>query len=71
MDPYTIPLGNYNFPRSTNKIWFFDEISTSGKICQFNEGWGLGGWWWVGDGVCGMLVRDGVGGGVEVGWCGG
>ena len=35
MDPYTIPLGYY---RSTNKIQFFDEISTSGKVCQFNEG---------------------------------
>ena len=31
MVPYMIPWGNYNFPRSTNKIQFFDEISTSGK----------------------------------------
>ena len=31
MVPYTIPWGYYNFPRSTNKIQFFDEISTSGK----------------------------------------
>ena len=31
MVPYTIPLGYYNFPRSTNKIQFFDEISRSGK----------------------------------------
>ena len=38
MVPHTIPWGNYDFPRSTNKISFFDEISTSGKICQFNEG---------------------------------
>ena len=38
MVPYTIPPGNYNFPRSTNKIQFFDEISISGKVCQFNEG---------------------------------
>ena len=28
---YKILWGNYNFPRSTNKIQFFDEISTSGK----------------------------------------
>ena len=27
----TYSMGNYNFPRSTNKIQFFDEISTSGK----------------------------------------
>ena len=31
MVPYMIPWGNYNFPRNTNKIRFFDEISTSGK----------------------------------------
>ena len=31
MVPYKIPWGNYNFPRSTNKIQFFNEISTSGK----------------------------------------
>ena len=31
MVPYTIPYGYYDFPRSTNKIQFFDEISTSGK----------------------------------------
>ena len=38
MVPYTIPWGNFNFPRSTNKIQFFDEISTSEKILyQFNE----------------------------------
>ena len=41
-DPYivpcTIPQGYYNFPRSTNKIQFFDKISTSGRICQLNEG---------------------------------
>ena len=38
MVPHTIPWGNYNFPRSTNKISFFDKISTSGKSCPFNEG---------------------------------
>ena len=38
MVPYTIPQGYYNFPRSTNKIQFFDKISTSGRICQLNEG---------------------------------
>ena len=37
MVPYTIPKGNYNFPRSTNKISFFNKISTSGKNCQFNQ----------------------------------
>ena len=31
MVPYTIPYGYYNLPRSTNKIQFFNEISTSGK----------------------------------------
>ena len=31
MVPYTLPQGNFNFPRSTNKIQFFDKISTSGK----------------------------------------
>ena len=31
MVPYTIPYGYYDFPRSTNKIQFFDKISTSGK----------------------------------------
>ena len=29
--PYIIPWGNYNFPRSTNKIQLFYKISTSGK----------------------------------------
>ena len=38
MVSHTIPWGNYNFERSTNKIPFFDEFSTSGKICQFNKG---------------------------------
>ena len=33
MVPYTIPQGYYNFPRITNKIPFFDKISTSGRIC--------------------------------------
>ena len=37
MVPYTIPKGYYNCPRSTNKIQFFDKISTSGKNCWFNE----------------------------------
>ena len=31
MVPYTISWGNYNFPMSTNKIQFFDKISTSVK----------------------------------------
>ena len=31
--PTLFPGGYYNFPRSTNKIQFFDEISTSEKIC--------------------------------------
>ena len=31
MVPHTISWGDYNFPRSTNKIQFFDEISTSVK----------------------------------------
>ena len=31
MVPYMSPWGNYNFPRNTNKIQFFDEISISGK----------------------------------------
>ena len=31
MVPYTIPYGYYNLPRSTNKIPFFNEISTSRK----------------------------------------
>ena len=31
MIPQTISWGNYNFPRSTNKIQFFDKISTSVK----------------------------------------
>ena len=31
-------LGEFNFPKSTNKIRFFEEISTSEKILfQFNE----------------------------------
>ena len=32
MVPHTIPWVYYNFPRSTNKIPFFDKISTSGKF---------------------------------------
>ena len=31
MVPHTIPWGNYNFPRNTHKIQFFDKISTSVK----------------------------------------
>ena len=31
MVPYMITWGNYNFPWGTNKIQFFDQISTSGK----------------------------------------
>ena len=41
-DPYMVPCtilqGYYNFPRSTNKIPFFDKISTFGRICRLNEG---------------------------------
>ena len=37
MVPYTILQGYYNFPTSTNKIPFFDKISTSGRICRLNE----------------------------------
>ena len=37
MISYSIPLGYYNFPRGTNKIQFFEEISTSGNNCLFNE----------------------------------
>ena len=72
MVPLTFPWGNYNFPRGTNKIQFFDDISTSGKICQFNEGWWLGGWWWLvglcaGEGWGGWVMGwGGVGGGVRV-----
>ena len=29
--PYTIPQGKFNFPKSTKKIQFFDEIFTSEK----------------------------------------
>ena len=61
MVPHTISWGNYNFPRSTNKIQFFDKISTSGRICRLNEGLKIGtpkhkyehqilGWWWWGRG---------------------
>ena len=32
MVPYSIPSGYYNFPRSTNKIPFFDEISMVGGV---------------------------------------
>ena len=38
MVPNTILQGYYNFPRSINKIPFFDKISTSGKICRLHEG---------------------------------
>ena len=31
MVPYTLPQGNFNFPRSTNKIQFFNEILISEK----------------------------------------
>ena len=37
MVPHTIPWRNFNFPRSTDKIQFFDKISSSGKIYEFNE----------------------------------
>ena len=35
--PYTIPLGYYNFSRSTNKFNFFAKFPHLEKICQFNE----------------------------------
>ena len=38
MVSHTTPYENYNFERSTNKIKFFNEFSTSGKICHFNKG---------------------------------
>ena len=43
MVPYTLLQGNFNFPRSTNKIQFFDEFPHLKKNC-----WGgrVGGWWW-------------------------
>ena len=31
MVPYTLPQGNFNYPRSTNKIQFFNEILISEK----------------------------------------
>ena len=35
--PYTIPLGYYNFARSTNKLKFSMKFSHLEKNCQFNE----------------------------------
>ena len=38
MVPYTLPQGNFNFPRSTNKIQIFNEILISEKkLYLFNE----------------------------------
>ena len=36
--PTVFPRGIIIFPRGTDKIPFFDNISKSGKNCQFNEG---------------------------------
>ena len=76
MVPHTIPQGNYNFPRGTNKIQIFDEISTSGKIYQFNEEPKI--WWWVwgGGGGGGLVGGGGLGGGgglsgIWGAWCAG
>ena len=44
--PSLFPRGIIIFKGVLAKIQFFDEISTSGKICRFKEGWWLGGWWW-------------------------
>ena len=69
MVPLTIPLGNYNFLRGTNKIQFFNEISTSGNFADLMKG---GGWVGGGGGLGCVLVRGGVGGvvgdGVLSGW---
>ena len=37
MVPHMIPWGNYNFPRSTNKIQFLMKFPHLEKNCQFNE----------------------------------
>ena len=35
--PHTISLGNFNFPRSTNKIKFLTKFPHLEKKFQFNE----------------------------------
>ena len=37
MVPHMIPWGNYNFPRSTNKIQFLTKFPHLEKKCRFNE----------------------------------
>ena len=37
MVPHMIPWGNYNFPRSTNKIQFLMKFPHLEKNCRFNE----------------------------------
>ena len=37
MVPHTIPWGNYNCARSTNKIQFLMKFPHLEKTCQFNE----------------------------------
>ena len=37
MIPHMIPWGNYNFPRSTNKIQFLMKFPHLEKTCRFNE----------------------------------
>ena len=63
---YTIPQGYYNFPRSTNKIPFFDKISTSGRISRLmkdlkykNQSTNMNTKFWGGGG--GVGVGGGVG----------
>ena len=63
MVPQTIPQGSFNFPRSTNKIQFFDEISSLEKFINLTKDikykcqsifplWGMGvGGWLGGDGM--------------------
>ena len=36
--PTLFPQGIIIFQGVLTKFHFFDEISTSGKVCQFNEG---------------------------------
>ena len=69
MVPQTSLQGNYDFPRSTNKIQFFlDKISTSEKIYQYNEESKYEQYEhqsifpWVGGGMGGVLVRSEVSG---------
>ena len=37
MVPHMIPWGNFNFPRSTNKIQFLMKFPHLEKNCRFNE----------------------------------